>query len=54
MDLVSVRLQGEHYTRRPATMLLGLGVTTAESERLTLGAIERVHVRKHFNSGGMT
>ena len=46
VDLVSVPLQGEHYTRRPATTLRGLGVTAEESERLTMGAIERVHVRK--------
>lgn len=52
VDLVSVPLQGEHYTRRPATTLRGLGVTAKESQRLTMGAIERVHVRK--NSGGMT
>jgi hypothetical protein len=44
--LVSVPLQGEHYTRRPTTTLRGLGVTVEESERLTMGAIERVHVRK--------
>jgi ubiquinone/menaquinone biosynthesis C-methylase UbiE len=46
VDLVSVPLQGEHYTRRPATTLRGLGVTVEESERLRMGAIERVHVRK--------
>ena len=46
VDLVSVPLQGEHYTRRPATTLRGLGVTAEESERLNMGAIERVHVRK--------
>ncbi len=43
---VQVPLQGERYTRRPATTLRGLGVTTEESERLTMGAIERVHVRR--------
>jgi ubiquinone/menaquinone biosynthesis C-methylase UbiE len=46
VDLASVPLQGEHYTRRPATTLRGLGVTTEESERLAMGAIERVLVRK--------
>jgi len=46
VDLVSVPLQGEHYTRRPVTAMRGLGVTIEESERLTMGAIERVHARK--------
>lgn len=44
-ELASVPLQGEHYTRRPVTTLAGLGVSIEESERLTLGAIERVHAR---------
>ena len=46
VDLVSVPVQGEHYTRRPATTLRGLGVTIQESERLRMGAIERVQVQK--------
>lgn len=46
VNLFSVPLQGEHYTRRPSTTLRGLGVTAQESERLTMGAIERVDVRK--------
>ncbi|MGW0431362.1 class I SAM-dependent methyltransferase [Micromonospora sp. NPDC003197] len=46
VELASVPLQGEHYTRRPITTLRGLGVTTEESERLARGAIERVHARK--------
>ena len=46
VDLVSVPRQGEHYTRRPLTTLRALGVTVVESERLTWGAIERVHARK--------
>ncbi len=46
VDLVSVPLQGEHYTRRPLTALRGLGVTAQESERQKMGMIERVHVRK--------
>jgi ubiquinone/menaquinone biosynthesis C-methylase UbiE len=45
-DLVSVPLQGEHYSRRPITTLGGLGVDIDETERLTLGAIERVQARK--------
>ncbi|WP_433216599.1 class I SAM-dependent methyltransferase [Microtetraspora malaysiensis] len=46
VDLVSVPLQGEHYTRRPVTILRGLGVAIEETERLTMGAIERVDARK--------
>lgn len=47
VDLISVPLQGEHYTRRPVTKMRGLGVTVEENERMTMGAIERVHARKH-------
>jgi hypothetical protein len=46
VDLVSVPLQGEHYTRRPVTTLRALGINLEASERLTMGAIERVHARK--------
>ncbi|GLX02307.1 class I SAM-dependent methyltransferase [Microtetraspora sp. NBRC 16547] len=46
VDLISVPLQGEHYTRRPVTTLRGLGATIEETERLTMGAIERVNARK--------
>ncbi len=47
VNLVSVPLQGEHYTRRPVTGLRELGVSLEEHERLALGVIERVHARKH-------
>lgn len=46
VNLVSVPLHSEHYTRRPVTTLAGLGVVIEETERLTLGAIERVHAGK--------
>jgi ubiquinone/menaquinone biosynthesis C-methylase UbiE len=46
VDLVSVPLQGEHYARRPLTILRTLDVDVAETERLTMGAIERVHARR--------
>ncbi len=46
VDLCSVPLQGEHYTRRPLTTLRGLDVTIEETERLSKGAIERVAARK--------
>ena len=45
VELVSVPLQGEHYTRRPVVTLGGLGAVVVETERLTHGAIEHVHAR---------
>lgn len=46
VEVLSVPLQGEHYTRRPVTVLRTLEVEVTETERLTLGAFERVHARK--------
>jgi len=46
VELVSIPMQGEHYTRRPVTILGTLDLEIAETERLTMGAIERVHARK--------
>ncbi len=45
VDLVSVPVQGEHWTRRPAALLGELGMEIVDAERLTWGAIERVHAR---------
>lgn len=46
VNVLSVPLQGESYTRRPMNQLAGLDVTVVESERLHLGAIERIHAHK--------
>ncbi|WP_432050249.1 class I SAM-dependent methyltransferase [Verrucosispora sp. NA02020] len=46
VDLVSVPLQGEHYTRRPLHTLRRLDVEVLATERLSYGAIERVHARR--------
>jgi ubiquinone/menaquinone biosynthesis C-methylase UbiE len=46
VELVTIPLQGEHYTRRPLSTVRDLGLTIIETERLTHGAIERVHARK--------
>lgn len=46
MDLVSVPLQGEHFTRRPLAILRTLDVDVIDTERLTMGAIEHVHARR--------
>ncbi len=49
VDLVTVPLHGEHFTRRPLLVLRRLAadpdpaVTIEETERLGLGIIERVH-----------
>jgi len=45
VELFSVPLQGEHYTRRPIAVLRTLGVEIVASDRLHLGAVERVHSR---------
>lgn len=45
VDLVTVPLHGEHYTRRPLSTLRTLDVEVVDTERVTLGAIERVHAR---------
>ena len=46
LELVTIPLQGEHYTRRPLKTVQDLGLTIVDTERLTYGAIERVHARK--------
>jgi ubiquinone/menaquinone biosynthesis C-methylase UbiE len=46
VERVTIPLQGEHFTRRPLKHLVDLGFVLEGSERLTLGAIERVHARK--------
>lgn len=46
VDVASVPLQGEHYTRRPIRHLPGLGLRIEESVRTHRGMIERVHARK--------
>ena len=45
VDLATVPLEGEHYTRRPVENLRRLGVTIEETERHSRGVIERVHAR---------
>jgi ubiquinone/menaquinone biosynthesis C-methylase UbiE len=45
-ETVSIRIAGEHYTRRPAVLLGPAGLTIVESQRLKLGSVERVRARK--------
>ena len=46
VELVTIPLQGEHYTRRPLNTVGRLGLVIVDAERLTYGAIERIHARK--------
>lgn len=46
VELVSVRTAGEHFTRRPLTMLAAQGFEVVESQRLRAGTVERVHARR--------
>lgn len=45
VEIVSVPVQGEHFTRRPLVTLGTLDADVVESERLTRGTIERLHAR---------
>lgn len=46
VELATVPLQNEHFTRRPVMTVRDLGLAVEETERRTLGVIERVHARK--------
>jgi ubiquinone/menaquinone biosynthesis C-methylase UbiE len=46
VELVTIPLQGEHYTRRPLLIVRQLDLEIVATERLTHGALERVHARK--------
>lgn len=45
-DTVTVPLAGEHLGRRPAPHLAAVGLEVVESERTSLGVVERVHARQ--------
>jgi ubiquinone/menaquinone biosynthesis C-methylase UbiE len=45
-ELASVRFMGEHFRRRPATELPGLGLEVLEIERFAGGVVERLVARK--------
>lgn len=42
LEAVTIPMQEEHFTRRPAALLEGVGLQIVESSRVTLGALERV------------
>jgi ubiquinone/menaquinone biosynthesis C-methylase UbiE len=46
VDVVSVPAVGEHYRRRPARLLPGLGLAVERRERFALGTVERLVARK--------
>ena len=46
LETLTIRLSGEHFTRRPSVHLDARGAQVVASDRLTHGAIERVHARK--------
>lgn len=43
LDLITVPLQGEHWSRRPLPIVADLGARIVASERVHGGVIERVH-----------
>lgn len=45
-DLLTVPLQGEHWRRRPAELLPGLGLQIEATERHTHGVVEAIAARK--------
>jgi ubiquinone/menaquinone biosynthesis C-methylase UbiE len=45
-ERISVRMAGEHYTRRPLRLAEAAGFEVVEAERLKAGVMERVHAVK--------
>ncbi|HEU5109722.1 MAG TPA: methyltransferase domain-containing protein [Micromonosporaceae bacterium] len=45
-ERVTVRVAGEHFTRRQLPLVRAAGFEIVESERLKAGTVERVHARK--------
>jgi ubiquinone/menaquinone biosynthesis C-methylase UbiE len=46
LERVTIPAAGEHFTRRPLTIVKATGFELVEVERLKAGTIERVHARK--------
>lgn len=46
LEAVTIPRQEEHFTRRPAALLEGVGLQIVESSRVTLGVLERVHAAR--------
>jgi ubiquinone/menaquinone biosynthesis C-methylase UbiE len=45
-ERISIPLEGEHYRRRPLTLVRGIGFEIELAERLHLGIVERIAARK--------
>lgn len=45
LELYSIPVEGEHYTRRPSLLLEAAGFAIEESDRHPAGAIEHVRAR---------
>jgi ubiquinone/menaquinone biosynthesis C-methylase UbiE len=46
LERITIRTSGEHFTRRPLTVVESAGFEIVEVERLRAGTIERVNARK--------
>lgn len=46
LERITIRMAGEHFTRRPLTLVQSAGFEIVEVERLKAGTIERVYARK--------
>jgi ubiquinone/menaquinone biosynthesis C-methylase UbiE len=46
LEVATVPLQGEHFLRRPFTVVEGAGMTIEQHERFKLGIVERLSARK--------
>lgn len=46
LERLTIRLAGEHFTRRQLPLVRAAGFEVVETERLKAGTVERVHARK--------
>lgn len=50
LEAITIRTNGEHFTRRPLPIVEELGLEVVESGRFHAGAIERLHAVKAASS----
>lgn len=50
LEAITIRTNGEHFTRRPLPIVEELGLEVVESGRFNAGAIERLHAVKAASS----
>jgi len=46
LERITIRLAGEHFTRRQLPLVHAAGLKVVESERLKAGTVERIHAIK--------